>query len=195
MPQITFSGYLSAVLRYITAVAASLDIFFALEPALLRAANLDQILPALTEIEKIVQSWANYILRTLAAGHTTAELLTAPGQRARLENLLHHTLQDRLQPFGVRIYTLRLLYYPVPLMLEAQLVATRTELVAQARAHAMEKLAAALGPAHNLSHLLPLELLQRIQADDTTAFNFLLPVASQVENQDSFATHWVLTSH
>jgi hypothetical protein len=179
------------------AVTVSLDIFYASDPALLQAADLDRILPALTEVEAIVQSWADYILRSLATGYATAELLTVPARRSRLEGLLRNTLQDRMQPFGVRIYTIRLLCRPVPMMFEAQLAATRTELVAQARAQALAMLVAALGPDHNLAQILPLEMLQRVQQGDPlllTALNLPLPVASKINHQDSLAMHWMLAS-
>lgn len=138
------------------AIATTLDIFYAFDPPLLQAADLNPVLPVLTEVERIVQSWANYILRSLAIEFTTSGLLTAPVLRARLEGRLHRTLQDRVQPLGVRICTIRLLCQPAPFILEAQLAATRTKLAAQAQAQALEMLTAALGPAGNVMQILPL---------------------------------------
>lgn len=176
------------------AVTALLDVFYAFDSTLLRAADLDQILPALTNIEKIVESWADYILRSLAVGHSTAELLRVAGRQARLEERLRHTLQDRVQPLGVHIHTIRLLYRPAPMMLEAQLAAARTQLAAQARAQALEMLTTALGPNHDVAHILPLELLHRVQPGETvTALNLSLPTTTS--NNESSALHWMLASH
>lgn len=177
------------------AVTVSLDIFYALDPAFLQVANLDRVLPFLTNVEQIIRSWSGYVLRSLAAGSTTAELLAAPAHRARIEHLLHQTLQDRVQRFGVRIYTIRLLCHPTPILLEARLAAARTQLLAQARARALELLVTTLGPDHDMSHILPLELLQRIQSGDAiSAFNLSLPINSSINNPESLAIHWLLAS-
>ncbi|MCB0166639.1 MAG: hypothetical protein KDI79_20590 [Anaerolineae bacterium] len=177
------------------AVAASLDIFYTFDPAFLRNTDLNRILPALAGVEKIVQSWANYILRSLAAGYTTTELLTLPSHRAHLESLLRNTLQDRVQPLGIRIHTIRVLCRPAPMILEAQLAAAHTRLTAHARAQALAMLAAALGPETNVTQILPLELLQKIQQGDTmTALNLSLPATSGVNSQDSLGLLLMLGS-
>jgi hypothetical protein len=178
------------------AITASLDIFYAFDPTLLQAANLDWVLPALPQAERIVQAWADYILRSLATGCVTAELVTVPACRARLESQLRNTLQDRLQPLGLHVQTIRLLCRPAPMMLEAQLAAARTQLAAQARAQALELLASALGPDYHLTDILPLELLQKIhpQGDSSTYLNLSLPVTSKMNDQDSLLMHWMLAS-
>lgn len=175
-------------------VNASLDVSFGIDPDLLQK-NPDSI--PLTAPETTVQSWADHILRALSADYTTTDLLATPIHRARLENLLKQTLQDRVAPLGLRIQTTRLLYYPVPLLLDAKLAAARTEMVAQARARSLELLVAALGSTGDVARILPLELLQRLQGHEetVTAFNLSLPVNSVANYQDPLAIHWVLASH
>lgn len=178
------------------AVTVSVDIIYALDPAFLQRANLDRVLPFLTNAEQMIRSWSDYVLRSLATGFTTAELLAAPAHRAHIEHLLHQTLQDRVERFGVRIYTIRLLCYPAPTQLEAQFAAARTRLLAQARAQALELLVTTLGPDQDMTHILPLELLQRIESGDAiSAFNLSLPITSSVNPPESPAIHWLLASH
>jgi regulator of protease activity HflC (stomatin/prohibitin superfamily) len=177
------------------AVAASLDIFYAIDPSLLQVEDLDGVLPFLTKAERIVQAWTEYSLRSLASRFTTKELLAAPAVRSRIEGILKHTLQDRLGPFGMRIHTVRLLCRSTPRILEAQLVAKQTRLISEARAEAMRQLASMLGSNHNVSQLLPFELLQRVHEGESgllTALNLPLPTTSSDGDQSTLAMHWLV---
>jgi len=137
-------------------VSASLDIVYAFDPLLLPAANLDRLLPAQAAIPGMVQSWADHTLRWQVAGLTTAELLAQPEIQSGVAEHLEQTLQTKLEPFGVRLHSVRLLCQPVPTLLDAQLAAKRTELRAQAQAQALTTLATALGPDGRLIQLLAL---------------------------------------
>jgi hypothetical protein len=166
-------------------LTASLDIFCGFDPDLLQAANLNQTFPFLSKAEQVTQSWANHILRKLAAHYTTAELLTLPTHRTRFESALRHTLQDRLNLLGVRIYTLRLLYQPAPELLEAQLTVAQAQLAMEARTQALTKLISVLGSDHTAQILL-LELLQHVKPDHLLAgFNLSLPIIYKADRPAS----------
>ncbi len=190
--------YLSAddIVTTDLAVAASLNIFYAFDPVLFQAAKLDEILPVLTEIEGTIRSCADYLLRSLATRCTTADLLTVPISQNRLGRQLHHTLQSQTQQFGVRIFEVRLLYRPAPMILEAQLIAKRKQLEAESRAYALKVLTTVLNSDHKvMQEILPLELLQRMQQDNTaSALNLSLPLVSEVNRQDPLTMQWMLAS-
>ena len=149
------------------AATTQLNVYYAFDPALLQAADLDKLLSSLEKIDNIVQTIANYILRSLISNWTTAELLTPPTCRSRLENQLQQTLQAQVQPFGLRIHTVRLIIQPTPAMLRAQLAASQIQVEAEARAQALAKLIHKIGPDHDLRQLLSLELLQMAQQGDS----------------------------
>jgi regulator of protease activity HflC (stomatin/prohibitin superfamily) len=149
------------------AVVTRLDVFYAFDPILLQASDLDRIVPMFNKINSFVQAWAEYILRSLISGWSTAELLGHSACRHRLEKQLRHTLQTRVQPFGLRIYTVRLTCQPTPAMLRAQLAASQIQVEAEARAQALARLMNKLGPDHDLGQLLTLELLQMAQEGDS----------------------------
>jgi len=140
------------------AVATTLDIFYTFDPALLQKTDLDRLLPAVPAVPKIVESWAEHILRSQVAGLTTADLLTNPAIQSRLQGRLTRTLQAILAQFGLKLHATRLLCQPVPAMLETQLAAKRTELKAQAQAQALATIAGALKLDGNLFQLVALGL-------------------------------------
>jgi regulator of protease activity HflC (stomatin/prohibitin superfamily) len=136
------------------AVEASLDVDFELHPDLLRAADINLIMPLLPKVGSVVENLAGYLLRAMVAQFTVADLLARPTLRARLEGQLHRTLGDHLRWLGVRVIATRLLLRPAPMLLEA-------ELTAQAQARALLALINTLGADRELlAQLLPLQLLQ-----------------------------------
>ena len=178
------------------AIAASLDILYAFDPVLLQVAKLDEISPVLTEVDRMVRSCADYILRSLAARRTTDDLLTVPTWQGRLQRQLCNTIQSQTHQFGVHIHDIRLLFRPAPTILEARLIATRKQLEAEARAHGLKVLTTVLNREHNMiQEILLLELLQRMQQGNTaTAFNPSQVVASKVNDQDPLTMQWILAS-
>ncbi len=160
------------------AVDATLDIFYAFDAELLKMSDLDRILPSLHKTGRIVNSWSDYILRSLVAGCATIDLLSDPTCRIRLEKQILLTLQDRIQRFGLRVFTVRLICQPTPEMLQTQLTANRIKLEAQARSQALKQLASALGSRFDLTQILSLDLLQAAQTNETpllTTFNLPVP--------------------
>lgn len=114
------------------AVAISLDITYAFAADYLAAADLDAVQPLLPQAGPITRAWGVYILHALAAGCPTADLLSRPGCRARLERQLQDALQSRVQRLGVRIHAVRLIVSPTPALLQSRLMAQRVQLLAAA---------------------------------------------------------------
>ena len=176
-------------------VDASLDVFYALDPALLTAADMNEILPFLTKIEPVAESWTAYILRSLFAGTPTSDLLSKPQTRARLERLLQNTLQANVQRLGVQVSRVRLIIHPAAKMLEANLEA-------QIRAKTLATLGAMLGPTYNqkLAQVLPLEQLRKtlpLELQMMAAINLAQPTAlggNGTAAQTFPILHWVLNT-
>ena len=140
-------------------VLACADIFFSLDAALLRAADLNQVLPFLDRPEASVRPWAEHTLRALAGEQTETSLL-----RRRTQAEMGHQLQQELQaavaPLGVRIHHVRLSCQRDPRLVEAQLAA-------QARGMQWAKLAEVLGVGLDPARLLSFETLARLDGKET----------------------------
>ena len=174
-------------------VDASLYVFYALDPALLAAADLNEILPFLAKIEPIAESWTAYIVRSLFAGTSTSDLLSKPQTRARLEHILQNTLQVNVQGLCVRVSRVRLVIHPATKMLEANLEA-------QIRAQMLATLSTLLGPEYrqNVAQILPLELLHNVAPQELSmlaALNVLRPTSNGTNGSSSPVVHWVMNSN
>ena len=180
-------------------VDASLDIGYSLEPTLLRATDLNRLLPFVTgDLERIVRVWADYILRSSMASFTAAELTTKPALRVRIEGQFLKVLQDRVKVFGVRVHMVRLICRPDPMWLQANLMARQAELAANVRAQGMAALATALGPRQNIAQTFPLELMLLSQMQQGEGR--LLPVVDLLpargsNGHTSPTIHWMFGSN
>jgi regulator of protease activity HflC (stomatin/prohibitin superfamily) len=167
------------------AVEASLDVDFELDGDLLRAADINLILPLLPKVGLVVENLASYLLRAMVAQFTAADLLARPALRARLERQLHYTLGNQLRWLGVRVLATRLLLHPAPMMLEA-------ELTAQAQARALLALINTLGADRELlAQLLPLQLLQAQPGHAHLLASLNLQPAADTPSPAP-ALHWVV---
>lgn len=146
------------------AVAVSLDVTYAFAADYLAAADLDAVQPLLPKAGVITRAWAAHILHALAAGHSTASLLSV-GCRARVENQLQCTLQSRVQRLGLRVLAVRLLVSPTPMLLQSRLLAQRDRLLFAACALDAEQPAAAMPPASLMRRLALHTLRQEMPAD------------------------------
>lgn len=171
-------------------IDASLDVFYAFEPALLTADRLNQVLPFLTKIAPIAESWTTYNVRSLVAGVPVADLLAKPQLRARLEHQVHDILQTNLEPLAIRVSRVRLIFHPAAKMLEANLEA-------QVRAKTLATLGALLGPQYQqtVAQILPLELLQGVLPHELSmmaALNAMRPASNGQNGQTTPVIHWVM---
>jgi hypothetical protein len=167
-------------------VLACADIFFSLDAALLRAADLNQVLPFLDRPEASVRPWAEHTLRALAGEQVERSLL-----RRRTQAEMGRRLQDELQPvvapLGVRIHRVRLSCQRDPRLVEAQLAA-------QARGMQWAKLAEVLGRGLDPARLLSFETLARLDGNDARILAaFAVPAeAGLAGSQESLPLQWVV---
>jgi len=167
-------------------VLACADIFFSLDAALLRAADLNQVLPFLDRPEASVRPWAEHTLRALAGEQAETSLL-----RRRTQAEMGHQLQQELQaavaPLGVRIHRVRLSCQRDPRLVEAQLAA-------QARGMQWAKLAEVLGSGLDPARLLSFETLARLDGKDARVLAaFAVPAeAGLASSHESLPVQWVV---
>ncbi len=174
-------------------IDASLDVFYAFEPALLTPATVNEVLPFLVKIEPITESWLTYILRSLVAGSPISDLLAKPQTRARLEHLVENTLQANIQRLGVRVSRVRLVLHPSARMLEANLEA-------QIRSQLLATLGSVLGPEYreNVAQILPLEFLPDMLPHDLSkaaALSVLQQTQRGKNGASSPVIHWVMNQN
>lgn len=121
------------------AISADLTFLYAYDPQLIQAADLNQLLPTISDIPETIRSEAKHILSTPISGFTTTKLLTEPKNQSKLEKRLQKKLQAKLKPYCIRLDAVQVQYHHAPTMLEAKLSARHIELNGQAQANALEK--------------------------------------------------------
>lgn len=178
-------------------IQATVDIFYTIDPDLLKTGALSKLLPFFGKIDAIVESWAVFILRALVSGSTSADVLSNAQVRGRMERLLANTLQTNVQKLGVRVSTVRLLFRPAPEMVHAYMGA-------HIQAQTLAALAKVLGPEYtqSLGHILPLGLLGGTLPNELqmlAALSFLQPAVVSGNGHGNGHTspviHWVLDAH
>ena len=154
-------------------MAADADAVWAIDPALLNEADLNEIMPLLDGLESLIRQRMNYVLRTTIGQYTMSAIQQIARKHNGLEQLVAARLQELVAPFGVRIYRIRLICQPEATMLNARIAG-------EARAQELVALAGVFGQDVQMDALMRLELLEacrRSNRQPLTAFDLPSPFA------------------
>lgn len=160
------------------------EVLFAFDRQLLTPARLNEMLPVLDDIERVVRSAANYALRAVLA-ESYAASIEAPGTRSRLEKRVREILGADLARMAISVLGVHLLVEPDPRVVEA---------AASARIRAQElAFLATLDSRTDTRRLLELQMLDRARKGDghlVTAFTLPLGVPGTRERDSDVSLQW-----
>lgn len=136
---------------------SDVEVFWRLDPELLKAAQIDLLVPLLDDMETSVRPWIHYALCKTLEGFSLSEVMQAHRRNLDLERMLLEYLDEVLSPLGVKVDAVRLICQPDPSIVSSRVAA-------EARSQALATLAAALGSADNYEKLYRLEMLETMRS-------------------------------
>lgn len=149
-----------------TAVA-TITVGWQLDAKLLRAADIEQILPFLPRAEQIVSHWTEFVTRATISRYKLDAIQNILRHPRGFQEVLAEDLRRQIKTLGACVLDVQLMCYVSPAVAEARIAAEaraqELQIVAAARAHEIRLLSEALHSSRgndDLIQLLTLDMLR-----------------------------------